>query len=291
MFEFVLQLVIATLLCSIASAQRGNTFYGVDYGINIYGCPSYETMRNDFSILKRYTNRVRMFGLGLCNQGEFAVRATQELGMRLYLTLWVDQNQGTFESEFRVLQSLLRRYNLHQNVDGIIVGSEVLYRGDAPLWLLLQYIDRVKEIADGVPVTTADTFNMISPELAAPLDFVMINIFSYWEGVHIDQAVDKFMQHYYETVNLIGGNKVVKVSETGWPSDGQNFGAAVASPENQSRYLREILCRTRREGIDLLWFSAIDEPYKRDVEGFFGVLDWATRSLKPNHNLQKMNTC
>ena len=42
------------------------------------------------------------------------------------------------------------------------------------------------------------------------------------------------MRHYDETVNRVGG-KVVRISETGWPSQGSAFGEAIATPENQNR--------------------------------------------------------
>ena len=104
-----------------------------------------------------------------------AIRATQELGMRLYLTIWIDQDLDSFEDEFQVLQDLLSRHDFH-NVDGIIVGSEALYRGDVSTETLLEYIQRVKAVIEdrGIPITSADTFDMITPELAAPLDFVMM---------------------------------------------------------------------------------------------------------------------
>ena len=52
-----------------AQSTTGNEFYGLNYGLNIFECPSYYTMKNDFSILKQYTNRIRIFGIRLCNQG------------------------------------------------------------------------------------------------------------------------------------------------------------------------------------------------------------------------------
>ncbi|KAI9266645.1 glycoside hydrolase superfamily [Phascolomyces articulosus] len=220
-----------------------------------------------------------------------AIVATQELDMRLYLTLWIDQNPASFENEFWTLQNLIAKRDFH-NVDGIIVGSEVLYRGDATIPQLLDYIQHVKDLVagKGIPITSADTFNKMVPEIVAPLDFVMINVFPYWEGVSIDRAVDQLMAHYDETVNRVG-SKVVKISESGWPSQGEPVGAAVASPENQNRYLREVLCRTRQRGIDMLWFSAIDEPYKQDVEGHFGIFDTFTRSLKPFHRVSQLSAC
>lgn len=63
------------------------------------------------------------------------------------------------------------------------------------------------------------------------------NIFPYWEGVPIEKAADTLIDHYYEVVNRIGNSKRVRISETGWPSSGPDFRDAVASLENQSRYV------------------------------------------------------
>ena len=58
-----------------AQSTTGNEFYGLNYGLNIFECPSYYTMKNDFSILKQYTNRIRIFGTGLCNQGRKKIKS------------------------------------------------------------------------------------------------------------------------------------------------------------------------------------------------------------------------
>ena len=57
------------------------------------------------------------------------------------------------------------------------------------------------------------------------------------------------------------------------------------------RYLREVLCSTRQRSVDMLWFSAIDEPYKEDVEGHFGIFEADTRDLKPFHRMDQLSAC
>lgn len=79
------------------------------------------------------------------------------------------------------------------------------------------------------------------------------------------------MAHYDSVVQKANG-KPVRISETGWPSSGGNFGASVASPANQKLYLSDVLCVTRQRNINMIYFSARDEPYKAGVEAYWGVM-------------------
>lgn len=58
------------------------------------------------------------------------------------------------------------------------------------------------------------------------------NAFIYWEGEHIDNAVDKLKEHFL-TVKSISKGKVVRISETGWPDQGEQFKDSIPLPENQ----------------------------------------------------------
>lgn len=86
------------------------------------------------------------------------------------------------------------------------------------------------------------------------------------------------MDHYQDAVSRAQG-KPVRISETGWPSAGENYGASIASEENQKLYLSNVLCQTRKNNIDMLWFSAFDEPYKSGVEQHWGIMN-SDKTLK-----------
>lgn len=92
------------------------------------------------------------------------------------------------------------------------------------------------------------------------------------------------MDHYDQVKNA-AGDKEVRISETGWPSEGDNFEAAEASIENENKYMQGMLCRTQQRGIKMLYFSAIDEDYRPGVEGHFGILD-SSRNLKQGLELK-----
>ncbi|KAI9487758.1 MAG: glycoside hydrolase superfamily [Benjaminiella poitrasii] len=242
-----------------------NIFYGLNYGVNIENCPTYETVKQDFRILSQYTNVVRIYSVQDCDMGRIALKASQANKMRLYMGIWIDKTDG-FEQEFKMLQDLIRS-NSFYNVNAIIVGSEVLFRGDMDSGGLVSHINDVKNLvhSKGVQVTTADVFYKISPEIVNAVDFLMISI--------------KEFSNHIEYVKSISNEKIVYISETGWPDQGSNFGNSMASPENQKYFLLKSLCMTRTQNIDMIWFSAIDESYKRDVESHFGFLN-TNRQLK-----------
>ncbi|KAI9494087.1 glycoside hydrolase superfamily [Zychaea mexicana] len=278
MKSFIYTLLGAALASLPMMAKADDVFYGLDYGIEANNCPSLDKMKQDFQAAQKYTNRVRTFALHICDQADMALEATQSLGMNLYLGMWVDR-QDTFDLEMQALKNVLEKHDL-SNVDAIIVGSEVLYREDTDENTLTNWIRQVKEVvgSKGVKVTNAETYNKMSNEVINEVDFVSMNAFPYWEGVAIDEAADTLIDHYNQ-VKGMAGDKEVRISETGWPSEGDNFGAAEPSIENQNKYMQQVLCKTQQNNIDMLYFSLIEEPYRPGVEGHFGILD-KDRNLK-----------
>ncbi|KAI8337394.1 glycoside hydrolase superfamily [Choanephora cucurbitarum] len=275
-------LLTILLSATVGTVMAENYFYGLNYGIDQNNCPTYDKIRADFSKIKQYTNRVKTFSLSVCDQGALVLQAANELDMNIYLGMWIDR-PDTFESEMNALNSILSNSQLSfDKVDGLVVGSEVLYRKDTDENTLADYLKQVGDVAKpkGIKITTADVYYMFPPVVVEQLDFLTINAFPYWEGVTADQGATKLLEHYQSVVSKANG-KPVRIGETGWPSAGGNFDASVASPENQRLYLTDVLCQTRKNNIDLIWFSAFDEPYKTGVEAYWGLMT-SEQNLKPN---------
>lgn len=113
---------------------------------------------------------------------------------------------------------------------------------------------------------------------------ILTNGFPYFQGAPIETALQTFQESVAATRGAIGPDKPLVVGETGWPSEGENFGAAVPSLENEQRYWTETACYLLREGIPFYWFEAFDEPWKGEgVEESFGVAD-VNRQLKIDLN-------
>ncbi|KAI8642495.1 glycoside hydrolase superfamily [Parasitella parasitica] len=277
--------------CLVYNAIAASSpFYGLNYGVNKDSCPTFDTVKRDFRTLSQYTNTVRVYSIKDCQIGQLALQASQESKMKIYLGMWIDKTDS-FEEEYAALQKLASS-NSFYNVEAIIVGSEVMYREDMSSDQLVKHINKVKNLVGpkGVKVTTSEVYYKFYPDIVDAVDLLMMNAFIYWEGEHISNAVDKLKQHFL-TVKSVSKGKVVRISETGWPDQGEQVKDSVSLPENQKDFLFKALCMTRTLGIEMIWFSAIDELYKPGVEGHFGLLD-SNRRLKPFYQYEDfMNPC
>ncbi|KAJ2962803.1 hypothetical protein NQZ79_g2048 [Umbelopsis isabellina] len=265
---------IAALCTQISGAaidrRAGDTFYALNYGIDQNNCPSLDYVKQQLTTIKPYTSRIKTFSVTACDQGNLVLQATQSLGLRIYLGIWVSADVNTFESEKAKLLELAHTYSF-SNVDGIIVGSETQYRGDVSPETLADMISQVKQsLASAgvdVPVATADVYYKLDPVIVAQVDFVMM------EGVAVENAVSTLFEHYDYMKSLANG-KPVLIGETGWPTRGTNFGSAVPSISNQETYLKGVLCQVRQRNIQMCYFEGQDELYKGDdVERSWGFLD------------------
>ncbi|MBV8306855.1 MAG: glycosyltransferase, partial [Gammaproteobacteria bacterium] len=175
------------------------------------------------------------------------------------------------------LQSAIELANTHQNVVRVIVGNEVLLRGDLPIEDLEKYLDRARA---GVaqPVGTAETWNtwLTHPELAQHVDFIGVHLLPYWEGVAVDQALDYSLAQY-KRLQKTFPHKPIVVAEIGWPSRGRTHESAVASVANEALFLRRFLYRAQKEQITYYVMEAFDQPWKAFMEGavgsYWGVYD------------------
>ncbi|CAM0134980.1 glycoside hydrolase 3 protein [Umbelopsis sp. WA50703] len=265
------------VLCEVAIDRRaGDAFYALNYGIDQNNCPSLDFVKQQLTTIKPYTSRIKTFSVTACNQGDLVLQATQSLGLRIHLGIWVSADVNTFQAEQAKLIELAHAHSFN-NVDGVIVGSETQYRGDVSPETLADMISQVKQslAAAGVnvPVATADVYYKLDPVIVAQVDFVMMNAFPYWEGVAVENAVSTLFEHY-DYMKSLAGDKPVLIGETGWPTRGANFGAAVPSISNQETFLKGVLCQVRQRNIQMCYFEGQDELYKADdVERSWGFLD------------------
>jgi len=129
-----------------------------------------------------------------------------------------------------------------------------------------------------VPVTTADIWNtwLLYPDLAGEVDTINIHILPYWEKI---KAVDfePFFKETYKKVKDMYKNKPVTIGEFGWPSQGYNNQAAVASSQNQATVIRRFLLLAKQEGFSYNLIEAFDQPWKGSDEGsvgqYWGIFD------------------
>ena len=241
---------------------------------------SEQQLRTRMQIVAPYTQWIRTFGTtdGLEKAGLVA----RSLGLKAAIGAWLGRDLAANEQQVTNLINICQA----GQCDLAIVGSEVLLRGDLSEAQLIDYIKRVRQaVPASIPVTTADVYIqfLTHPNVIANIDLIMANFYPYWEGTRIDLAMGALHTRYGEVKAAAGGKQVI-VSETGWPSAGDQIGAAVPSSQNASFYFLNFVSWARANEIQYFYFESFDESWKAKHEGpqgaHWGIWD-KDGNLKP----------
>ncbi len=238
-----------------------------------------ERIDADLQALSQRFNCVRTYSQG---QGLSAVpEIAQRHGMQVLMGIWLGRERKANAEQIRLGIAAAHQYP--QVLRGIVVGNEVLLRGDLSEAALAGYIRQVRA-AVSVPVTYADVweFWLRHRALASAVDFVTIHILPYWEDrpVGPEHAVQHVAAVYVRMRAAFPGQAVM-IGETGWPSAGRPRQTAVPSVVNEARYLREFLDYAAKVHMPYNVIEAFDQPWKRDLEGtaggYWGIFDVRAR--------------
>jgi exo-beta-1,3-glucanase (GH17 family)/cellulose synthase/poly-beta-1,6-N-acetylglucosamine synthase-like glycosyltransferase len=195
-------------------------------------------------------------------------------GINVTVGAWIDNHTDADELE---LDRAIEIAQTHINVVRVIIGNEVVLRGDIPIEQLEKYLDKARD-AIGQPVSTAEPWHvwLAHPDLADHVDFIGVHLLPYWEGVNVDTAVDYSFAQLRRLQKAFPGKPIV-VAEIGWPSRGRTREYAVASEANEALFLRRFLKRAEKEQIIYYVMEAFDQPWKAYQEGavgsYWGVYD------------------
>ncbi len=187
---------------------------------------------------------------------------------------WISPDEAENKAEVDALIDAARKM---RHIERVIVGNEVLLRGDLELDQLIVHLDRTRK-ALKKPVSTAEPWHvwLKNPELVRHVDYIAVHLLPYHEGIPVESALDYALMRYDELARTFPNKRIV-VGEIGWPSRGPTLksfdGAteAVASAENQARFIRELLAHPRTPRLDYYLMEAIDQPWKVEVEGWAGA--------------------
>ena len=236
----------------------------------------------DLGELAKITRCIRTYSIdnGLDKVPELA----SKVGLKVLLGVWIGRDRA--KNALLIDTAIALTKDHPGTVTAIIVGSEVLLRGEMTVSDLQEIIRSVKPRVD-IPVTYADVweFWLRYREVGADVDFVTIHIQPYWED--IPPRAEDAAAHVDEIQKQVAAafpGKNILIGETGWPSHGRMRDGALPSRINQARFISEILDQARRDNFRVNLFEAYDEPWKRrwegTVGGYWGVLDGTDRKPK-----------
>ncbi|MCX7514550.1 glycoside hydrolase family 17 [Frateuria sp. STR12] len=236
-----------------------------------------ERIDADLRALSQRFDCVRTYAQG---QGLAAVPTiARRHGMQVLMGIWLARDPV---ANAREVAMGIATANANPDVlRGVIVGNEVLLRGELSPQVLAGYARQVRAaIPASVPVTYADVweFWLRFPQMARVVDYLTIHILPYWEDdpVPPEHAVRHVAAVYARMQHAFPGQRVM-IGETGWPSAGRPRRAARATRVNEARYLREFLAYAARVQMPYNVIEAFDQPWKRvqegTVGGYWGIFD------------------
>jgi exo-beta-1,3-glucanase (GH17 family)/cellulose synthase/poly-beta-1,6-N-acetylglucosamine synthase-like glycosyltransferase len=238
---------------------------------DIDNIPTVEKIRADLKTLSTMTRAIRLYSS--TGGVELVPPIAAEFGLKVTVGAWIDKDPDRNEREIKAAIELARK---NSNVNGVVVGNEVIYRGEQKVEDLIEMIKRVKS-AVRVPVTTGEIWNIWrdNPDLGSNVDFIAAHVLPYWENFRSDQAVDQAVDRYNLLRNQFPGKRIV-IAEFGWPSAGYNLRNADPGPFQQALTLRNFVTRAEALGMDYNIVEAIDQPWKYFEGGvgpYWGILN------------------
>jgi exo-beta-1,3-glucanase (GH17 family) len=205
--------------------------------------PTVEEINADLALLANKTHAVRTYTM----EGSLAEipRLARKHKLNVTLGAWLDADAEKSNAELDKLISVARE-NYH-NVVRVVVGNEAILRGDLKVDEIIPYLERARETLD-IPVSTAEPWHvwLKYPELVDHVDYIAVHMLPYWEGVHVERAVDYVVDH----INLLKASypeKQIVIAEVGWPSNGRTRHSAVATNATEATFLRRFLARAAQE--------------------------------------------
>ncbi len=236
----------------------------------------------DLTLLSRYTDCVRTYSVEY-GQDQIAGIA-QRHGMKVLQGIWLSQDAVKNQEQIATVIALAKKYP--DVIRAIIVGNEVLLRGDLALADLESAIREVKTQVSQ-PVTYADVweFWLRYSDLQNFVDFVTIHILPYWEDFPLPASLAAaHVDDIRKKVAAAIPNKEIMIGEVGWPSEGRMREGALPSPANQARVIEDTVALAQRENFRVNIIEAFDQPWKRQLEGatggYWGIFDRAAGGPK-----------
>jgi glycoside/pentoside/hexuronide:cation symporter, GPH family len=218
-------------------------------------------------IIAPYTKWIRSFS---CTHGnELIPPIAHQKGLRTLVGAWIGPDKQRNEAEIEAL-IVLAKAGL---VDIAAVGNEVLHRGEMSEKELLQYINRVRQaLPASIPVGYVDAYYQFldKPALVEACDVILVNCYPFWEGANNAYAVS-YLNRMLELTQTIAGNKKIIITETGWPSNGENVESAEPSKLNAMKYFIAVQDWAKSRPVELFYFSSFDESWKVKEEGTVGA--------------------
>ncbi|WP_033957940.1 glycosyl hydrolase family 17 protein [Psychroserpens jangbogonensis] len=223
-------------------------------------------IRTRMEIIKPYTKWIRTFS---CTDGnEIIPKIAHEYGIKTMVGAWLGDDTEINKREIAGLIKLGKQ----GYVDIAAVGNEVMYRGDLSEEKLLDFMNQVKQAIPDIPMGYVDAYYEFTerPKITEACDVILANCYPFWEGCPLEYSL-LYMKEMFAQAKAAANGKKVIVTETGWPNLGSSFEGSHPSFENAMKYFINAQKWSKKDDIDMFYFSSFDESWKVGDEGDVGA--------------------
>ena len=243
--------------------------------------PNPEQIDDDLRLMGEKTHTIRTYASAEGSMPMIPGLARKH-GLKMIQGAWLGSIKEDNKAE---IAEVIRSANANPDVvNRVIVGNEVLLRGDLDSKKLIEYIREVKRSVKQ-PVSYADVWSMYMkhPELIKEVDFITIHILPYWEDepITVDQApahIERIFKQVQQEADAIAPGKPILIGESGWPGEGRQRGWSVPSVVNEAKFIRALIKVANKNGFDYNIVEAFNQSWKSELEGVVGA-NWGLYSV------------
>ncbi|NOT83268.1 MAG: exo-beta-1,3-glucanase [Methylococcaceae bacterium] len=243
--------------------------------------PSVAEMEADLQLMSKKTHTIRVYASSEGNMPALPPLA-KKYGLTILQGAWL--GMGPKDNQLEINALIKAANNYPEVIKRVIVGNEVLLRGDLKPEQLIDYIRTVKR-AVKQPVSYADVWSMYMkyPQLIKEVDFITIHILPYWEdepiAVEIAPAhIARIYKQVQQEANAQAPGIPILIGESGWPGEGRQRGRAIPSVVNEAKFIRGLIKVATDNGFDYNIVEAINQSWKSELEGVVGA-NWGLYSV------------
>jgi len=271
--------------------------------------PSVTEIEEDLHIIQKYWNLIRLYGSDEDSARILEVIRKKHLPIKVILGVWLENETGLPGRREENIAQALKGIELANEYPEIIaavsVGNETQVTWSAHRMDqhdLIRYIRLVRNNTT-VPVATADDYSFWitfeSKKVADETDFIVTHLYSMWNGITLEHAIEWMDRVYFREVAPMHPDKLTVIGEVGWAT---NYNARKNGPgeqaslikgavglDAQEHYLIHLHDWIAKNRVTTFLFEAFDEPWKGggdnsepdEVEKHWGVF-YENRQPKPS---------
>jgi len=163
-------------------------------------------IEQDIELASKLSSAIRTYTVG--GTSYLIPEFCKKYGVDCIVGAWIGPARWQNDAQLELLTHLAAGKN--PRIKAVIVGNEVLHRGDCTESQLIDYVRKAKASID-VPVAVADTWRawMEHPDLASEVDICGVQIYPYWEGRSIDGAAEYTLQRVRDVQRQYPRKRVV----------------------------------------------------------------------------------